>query len=190
MMATTDTPQLHLRQAERADIPALEALLNHCYRDDAGWTNEAELIGGIRATPTDIAAVIDDPKHYLFAYPKTDTGTREGQETGDILGCIAVEIHETDAYIGMFAVHPSLQGQGLGNQMLAAAETFSIRHLQGACEPRLTMSILSERPELLAYYERRGYELTGEQIPFPNDGNNGQPKRDDLVLLTLQKKTG
>lgn len=44
------------------------------------------------------------------------------------------------------------------------------------------MSILSHRPELLAYYERRGYQLTGESMPFPDDGNNGKLKRDDLVL--------
>ena len=182
------THEVFLRQAAAADVAALEQLLNLCYRDDKGWTNEADLIAGIRTTKAELQRVIADPKHYLFVYPKTSTGTRAGQETGDILGCIAVEVHETDAYIGMFAVHPSLQGQGVGHQLLSAAETFATRHLRDVSKPRLTMSILSERPELLAYYERRGYQLTGEEMPFPNDGNNGQPKRDDLVLLTLQKQ--
>ena len=49
------------------------------------------------------------------------------------------------------------------------------------------MSILSHRPELLAYYQRRGYELNGNKMPFPNDGNNGEPKREDLELLELEK---
>ena len=134
------------------------------------------------------------PPTYSFVYPKTTTGKRDAEETGEILGCIAVDI-KTDAhsnkkaYIGMFAVHPELQGQGVGNVILQAAETFANRHLQSQNQPsRLTMSILSHRPELLAYYQRRGYQLNGNKIPFPNDGNNGEPKRTDLELLELEKR--
>ncbi|MBZ1392187.1 GNAT family N-acetyltransferase [Psychrobacter pacificensis] len=188
-----------LRQADASDIGALERLLNCCYRETAGWTNEADLVGGIRITPDELAGVIDHPKHYLFVYPKTTTGKRDAEETGEILGCIAVDI-KTDAnsnkkaYIGMFAVHPELQGQGVGNVVLQAAETFATRHLLSTengtdKQPaRLTMSILSHRPELLAYYQRRGYQLNGNKIPFPNDGNNGEPKREDLELLELEKR--
>lgn len=185
-----------LREATLDDISALEQLLNCCYRETAGWTNEADLIGGIRTTSAELAAVINDPNHYYFVYPKTITGERDGEETGEILGCIAVDI-KTDAdsnkkaYIGMFAVHPVLQGQGVGNVILQAAETFADRHLQSQNQPsRLTMSILSHRPELLAYYERRGYQLNGNKMPFPNDGNNGEPKREDLELLELEKMVG
>ncbi|MCG3879129.1 GNAT family N-acetyltransferase [Psychrobacter sp. Ps6] len=183
-----------LRQATADDIGALEQLLNCCYRETAGWTNEADLVGGIRITPEELANTINNPTHYLFVYPKTTTGERDAEETGEILGCIAVDI-KTDAdsnkkaYIGMFAVHPALQGQGVGNVILQAAETFADRHLQSQNQPtRLTMSILSHRPELLAYYQRRGYQLNGNKIPFPNDGNNGEPKREDLELLELEKK--
>ena len=183
-----------LRQAKADDIGALEQLLNCCYRETAGWTNEADLVGGIRITPEELASTIANPTHYLFVYPKTTTGERDAEETGEILGCIAVDI-KTDAdlnkkaYIGMFAVHPELQGQGVGNVILQAAETFADRHLQSQNQPsRLTMSILSHRPELLAYYQRRGYQLNGNKMPFPNDGNNGEPKREDLELLELEKR--
>lgn len=194
---------IFLRQAQADDIIALEQLLNRCYRETAGWTNEADLIGGIRTTSAELAAVINDPNHYYFVYPKTTTGDRDGEETGEILGCIAVDIkvnanaHEGDypkkAYIGMFAVDPELQGHGVGHAVLQAAETFAIRHLQSDGQAadkntaHLTMSILSHRPELLAYYQRRGYQLNGNKMPFPNDGNNGEPKREDLELLELEK---
>ncbi len=193
-----DRESVFLRQAQADDISALEQLLNRCYRETAGWTNEADLIGGIRTTSAELAAVINDPNHYYFVYPKTTTGDRDGEETGEILGCIAVDI-KTDAdssnkaYIGMFAVDPELQGHGVGNVILQAAETFATRHLQSDGQAaakntaRLTMSILSHRPELLAYYQRRGYELNGNKMPFPNDGNNGEPKREDLELLELEK---
>ncbi|SLJ85448.1 GNAT family N-acetyltransferase [Psychrobacter sp. DAB_AL43B] len=192
-----------LRQAEASDIDALEQLLNRCYRQTEGWTNEADLVGGIRITQDELANTIANPKHYLFVYPKTTTGEREGEETGELLGCIAVDIKvdaaankgdgNKKAYIGMFAVHPELQGHGVGHQILQAAETFAQRHLQSDIEAtdekpaRLTMSILSHRPELLAYYQRRGYQLNGNKMPFPMDGNNGEPKRQDLELLELEK---
>ncbi|WP_350587866.1 GNAT family N-acetyltransferase [Psychrobacter sp. 78a-MNA-CIBAN-0178] len=197
-----------LRQAEADDIDALEQLLNRCYRQTEGWTNEADLVGGIRITQAELASTIANPKHYLFVYPKTITGERDGEETGELLGCIAVDIkvnadtnksdlNSTDsknkAYIGMFAVHPQLQGQGVGNIILQAAETFAGRHLSSSDQQnnqqpsRLTMSILSHRPELLAYYQRRGYQLNGNKMPFPDDGNNGEPKRQDLELLELEK---
>ena len=193
-----DRESVFLRQAQADDINALEQLLNRCYRETSGWTNEADLIGGIRTTPAELAAVINDPNHYYFVYPKTTTGDRDGEETGEILGCIAVDIKtDTDsnhkAYIGMFAVHPVLQGKGVGNVILQAAENFATRHLQSdgqAADKKtahLTMSILSHRPELLAYYQRRGYQLNGNKMPFPNDGNNGEPKREDLELLELEK---
>lgn len=192
-----------LRQAEAEDIDALEQLLNRCYRQAEGWTNEADLIGGIRTTKDELLALIADPKHYVFIYPKTTSGTRDGKETGELLGCIAVDIKDDadknenagkkKAYIGMFAVLPELQGRGVGHQILQAAETFAQRHLQSNKETsdnnpaRLTMSILSHRPELLAYYQRRGYRLNGNSMPFPADGNNGEPKRQDLELLELEK---
>ena len=153
-------------------------------------------------------STIANPKHYLFVYPKTITGERDGEETGELLGCIGVDMkinagsnqssYNKSAYIGMFAVHPELQGQGVGNVILQAAETFAARHLQSDKQAtdsqatdkkpaRLTMSILSHRPELLSYYQRRGYQLNGNKMPFPNDGNNGEPKRQDLELLELEK---
>lgn len=192
-----------LRQAEASDVDALEQLLNRCYRQAEGWTNEADLVGGIRTTKDELLAVINDPKHYVFIYPKTTTGERDSKETGELLGCIAVDIKDDvatnqragnqKAYIGMFAVLPELQGLGVGHQILQAAETFAQRHLQANTQTpaqnpaRLTMSILSHRPELLAYYQRRGYRLNGNSMPFPVDGNNGEPKRQDLELLELEK---
>ena len=199
----TNREAVFLRQAEAEDIDALEQLLNRCYRQAEGWTNEADLIGGIRTTKDELLALIADPKHYVFIYPKTTTGERDDKETGELLGCIAVDIKNDvatnqragnqKAYIGMFAVLPELQGLGVGHQILQAAETFAQRHLQSNTQTsaqnpaRLTMSILSHRPELLAYYQRRGYQLNGNSMPFPVDGNNGEPKRQDLELLELEK---
>lgn len=173
-----------LRQAVPADIPTLVALLDRCYRNDEGWTNEANLIGGIRTTAEEMQKTLDNDNIYLFVFENPN-------QKGEILGCISVDFSPVDgkpsAYIGTFAVAPELQGKGVGNVMLSAVETFAQRHAKTKGLTHLSMSILSHRPELLAYYQRRGYVLTGEKIPFPTDGNNGEPKRDDLFLELLQK---
>lgn len=217
MVNQSITDQIFLRVATLVDIAELESLLNRCYRNDEGWTNEAALIAGIRTTQAELKRVIEDPNQYVFVYPKTVDGQRSSVETGELLACICVsgqsEVDSTNhdnndndndndsddnaknndkqalkAYIGMFAVQPDLQGQGVGDTILNAAETFATRHFGSETHPcRLTMSILNHRPELLAYYQRRGYQLTGKSDPFPVDGNNGEPLRDDLRLLELEK---
>ena len=189
-----DKNAVQLRVATQQDVENLVTLLNRCYRSDEGWTNEAALIGGIRTTPEEMTALIDNPNVYLFVFENP-------HDSDDLLGCISVDFspinHQPAAYIGTFAVHPALQGKGIGDTMLSAVETFAIRHahaknltylpLTHLPLTHLSMSILSHRPELLSYYQRRGYLLTGERMAFPRDGNNGDPKRDDVFLEFLQK---
>lgn len=176
--------QVFLRQATLADVPSLVALMDKCYRGTDGWTNEGHLIGGIRTTPEEMQKMIADENIYLFVFENPN-------QAGDLLGCISIDFTEQNgkpsAYIGTFAVAPELQGKGVGNVMLSAVESFAQRHAKAKNLTHLSMSILSHRPELLAYYQRRGYVLTGEKLPFPVDGNNGEPKRADLFLESLQK---
>ena len=188
--ARLNKESVFLRQATLSDIPKIETLMNRCYRFNEGWTNEADLVGGIRTTQDELQSVIGDGKQYFFVYPKTDTGHRDGSETGEILACINVTVSEDSAYIGMFAVNPELQGTGIGGTMISAAETFAKRHLSGddkLANPMMKMLVLNGRPKLLAYYERRGYLPTGNTEPFPEDGNNGEPKQQGLYFLELAK---
>ena len=182
-----DKNAVQLRVATQRDVENLVTLLNRCYRSDEGWTNEAALIGGIRTTHEEMTALIDNPNVYLFVFENP-------HDSDDLLGCISVDFspinHQPAAYIGTFAVHPALQGRGIGDTMLSAVETFAIRHAHAKNVTHLpltylSMSILSHRPELLSYYQRRGYLLTGEKMAFPRDGNNGDPKRDDVFLEFL-----
>ena len=53
----------------------------------------------------------------------------------------------------------------------------------------LRMSVINKRAELIAYYERRGYERTGEVEPFPyGDDRFGVPLVDDLEFVVLVKE--
>ena len=51
------------------------------------------------------------------------------------------------------------------------------------------MTVIWLRTTLIAWYERRGYVLTGETKPFPyGDDRWGVPQRDDLYFVVLEKR--
>ena len=68
--------------------------------------------------------------------------------------------------------------------MLAAAEVQARRWGAG----RLELTVLNHRPELVAWYSRCGFTMTGDTVPFPyGDQRYGVPRRDDLVLQAMTK---
>ena len=55
----------------------------------------------------------------------------------------------------------------------------------------MEMTVITQRRELIAWYERRGYTVTGESRPFPHsDERFGLPRRTDLVFEVLAKPLG
>ena len=50
-----------------------------------------------------------------------------------------------------------------------------------------TMVVLSDRSELISYYERRGYNKRGVSKEFPTHLNVGQPKKSGLTIQSLLK---
>jgi ribosomal protein S18 acetylase RimI-like enzyme len=82
-------------------------------------------------------------------------------------------------------VSPRLQGAGLGKAVLAEAER-TVRAEWGARE--MQMTVIRQREDLIAWYERRGYARTGKLSPFPyGDERFGIPQRSDLAFELLVK---
>ena len=89
------------------------------------------------------------------------------------------------AYLGMIAVKPEHQGSGLGRQLLEYAEKCAVETF-GATRTRMT--VILQREELIQWYERRGYQRTGEREPWPyGNPRFGLPRRSDLEFLVLVK---
>jgi len=84
----------------------------------------------------------------------------------------------------MLAVSPPLQGCGIGKQLLQAAE---LAALEAWAVNRFTMSVIPQRLELIAFYERRGYRRTGISKAFPENSELWTPKVDGLRLELLEK---
>jgi hypothetical protein len=55
----------------------------------------------------------------------------------------------------------------------------------------MRMTVIRQREELIAWYERRGYRRTGQLTPFPyGDERFGIPQRADLEFELLVKPLG
>ena len=147
-----------LRLATAHDVPALHALAQSAYRGDAaraGWTHEADLVEGERIATEELARIIADPDERLLVAPAAD---------GTLAGCVRVT-REGDgaAMLGLLAVDPATQANGLGKRLIAAAEAIA---RQDFAATTMRMTVIARREELIAYYLRRGYAPTGEVKPF------------------------
>lgn len=171
--------QTVFRPATLADIARLQPFVHAAYRGDTarkGWTHEADLLDGQRIDAEGLAEVVNDPKQVILL----------AEQAGRLVGCVQVtDKGEALAYLGMLSVDPDLQGAGLGRRLISAAET-EARNRFGA--DRMEMTVIAQRRELIDWYVRCGYQLTGETRPFPaTDPRFGLPRRDDLVFVVLTR---
>lgn len=175
---TSESSELTFRQAAPADVPALVALVESAYRGDssrAGWTTEADLLDGQRTDAAGVGAAIAEPDGVVLL----------AERNGELLACFQLQHRGDSAYFGMFSVRPEQQGGGLGRVVLAQAEQVA-RERWGVTE--LEMTVIVQREDLIAWYERRGFRRTGEFSPFPyGDERFGIPRRPDLRFEKLVK---
>jgi ribosomal protein S18 acetylase RimI-like enzyme len=166
------------RAATAADAPALTDLINRAYRSEAsqaGWTTEGHLLEGPRI----------DEATLLELLAATPAVLLQAELAGCLAGCVYLEPQGNALYLSMLAVAPEAQATGLGRQLLAQAEAHA---RQAGCRI-IKMSVLAQRTELLAWYERQGYHRTGASEPFPATTRFGRP-RQPLTLLALEKAVG
>ena len=170
-MALTLTP------ATTADLPALETLINQAYRGPTsrqGWTTEADLLDGPRLDAAELRR--------LLAAPGATLLTARAPTDGALVGCACLQVQPPRLYLGLLTVRPAGQAQGVGKFLLQAAED----HARRAGCAYLKITVISDRAELLAWYERHGYRRTGATAPFSTDPRFGVPRK-PLVLLVLEK---
>ena len=163
--------------ATEADIPALNELVNSAYRGDSsrrGWTTEADLLDGIRTDETGLRTMLANPNATILKY----------EQGGQLIGCVYLEQKGDRLYLGMLTVSPDAQAGGIGKQLMTAAELVARdRHCR-----TMTMTVIPQRHELIAFYERRGYQATGETEPFPmDDPRFGLPKQ-PLSFIVMEKR--
>jgi len=150
--------------------------VNSAYRGETskkGWTTEADLLDGIRIDEATLLKYFEDPRVTIL---------KNTNEEGRITGCVYLEKREPKLYVGMFSVSPVLQGNGVGRNLLLAAEDYA---KQLNCSI-ITMTVISTRTELISWYERRGFKPTGETVPFHDGTKFGIPKQ-AIELIVMEK---
>lgn len=161
-----------------ADTAELTALVNSAYRGEssnAGWTTESHLLDGQRIDDEMMLANLQDPGTTILKYTNED---------GAIVGCVYLEEKDGSLYLGMLTVSPLLQGRGIGRQLIRASEDEAKKRALRA----VTMTVISSRSELIAWYERNGYHATGEMRPFHTDERFGIRKSNDPIELMVMEK--
>jgi len=170
-----------LNRAVEGDYTEIVNLANLAFRGTgvgASWNSEADFIEGQRLDETLLRAdLATKPNAQLLTY-------REDPD-GDLLGTVWLEPKEDGVwYLGLLTIRPDLQKRQMGRTLLAAAEGFA-QERGARC---IRMSVVNVRKALIAWYERRGYTLTGETQTFPyGDERFGRPLRDDLHFVLLEK---
>jgi GNAT superfamily N-acetyltransferase len=170
-----------LHPAVEADYVAIVDLANLAYRGSgstASWNIETGIIEGQRLNES---LLRDD----LAAKPEAQLLTFRGDPDGPLLGTVWLDKKKGGVWnLGLLTIRPDLQNKQLGRALLAAAEDFA-RERGGR---RIRMTVVNVRDSLIAWYQRRGYRLTGETQPFPyGDERYGRPLRDDLHFVVLEK---
>ncbi len=173
---------LNFRTAAPSDIAAVLALVEKAFRGETatrGWTHEAHLLGGQRtdaqalrdiiARPTDSLILAERGAALIGCVMLADRGVFEGRRIG---------------YLGLLAVDPDLQAGGIGGALVNEAE----RRARELGAESMEMTVIKRRTELIEWYLRRGYGLTGREEPFPlDDPRFGLPKTRDLSFVVLAK---
>jgi ribosomal protein S18 acetylase RimI-like enzyme len=165
-----------ITKATIQDIPSLTILINSAYRGETskkGWTTEAHLLAGKRTTDEELTAIILDPKNTFLKYTENDK----------IIGSVLLVEKGNQLYVGMLTVSPELQNSGIGKKMLAEAEI----HAKTLGLSTLSMTVVSVRSELIAWYKRHGYVDTGEREPFSSSDIHINISDKPLEFIYLEK---
>ena len=169
---------IRLELATEADHPEVIALTNRAYREAAGqtgWKVES-LVAGQRIDESLLLEDLAQPGAVLLIGRDEDGGR---------VGHVRLDAGERAGwYLSMLTVDPARQDGGLGGALLAASEAYA--KVRGA--QWMQMSVLHPRVELIAWYGRRGYRVTGETKPFPyGDDRFGKPTREGMYFEVLEK---
>ena len=168
---------MQIQQAKLKHAESLVELINTTYRGDSsrlGWTTEADLLDGLRTDLADITRLL----------VTSDSMILIAEQNQQLIGSVHLQRNDDYGQLGMLSVKPILQNQGIGKQLISAAEAIAQQQWE---VNKMRMAVIPCREQLIAYYQRRGYVRTGETIPFPVNPDLWTPKVSGLCLEWLEK---
>ncbi|KUL92435.1 hypothetical protein ZTR_02439 [Talaromyces verruculosus] len=173
---------LAFRIATPEDAPAIQQLVQAAFqaadtRQD--WTADMELNRSFRVAVEEVMPRITNPNSAIvMAFTTTENG-----ET--LVASVEVAKRSDDlARLSMLAVDQHHQRGGIGREILTYAEHYC---QQQWGVTKFGLDALSTRQALIAWYMRRGYQKTGETVPFPVEKFSDLGLPADLCFVQLEK---
>lgn len=169
---------LKFRSAEINDSEEICALVNSVYRGEnskKGWTTEAYMLDGIRIDIQGVKNIISKKDNVIILTMHEDK----------LIGCVHLEKKENRCHLGMLSVDVNYQAGGIGKKIMEHSEEFAKNIWKCSL---MEMKVIGKRKELIDFYIRRGYKITGESEPFLLNTHFGQPKSSDLYFEYLTKE--
>jgi N-acetylglutamate synthase-like GNAT family acetyltransferase len=134
-----------LRFARESDLPKLMALINKAFQV------ERFFLGGDRLNPEETRQYFAKGR-FLIA-----------EEDGVSAGCVYVELRGDRCYLGLLSVDPERQKNGIGRQLVSAAEGFA----RQSRAREMDLTVVNLRTELPPFYEKLGYRIICTEPPRP-----------------------
>jgi hypothetical protein len=157
----------------------ISKLVNSVYRGEnskKGWTTEAYFLKGIRINKKKVSEIINTKDNVILT----------AIMNSKVIGCVHLEKFDGYSMLGLLSVGVNCQTFGIGKKLIALSEQY-VKEKFSVNEMR--MKVIGRRKELIDYYIRRGYSLTGEREEFkPGPDVFGEPADGDLCFVTLTKK--
>ncbi len=170
---------LIFRNAKHNDAQSITDLINSVYRGEnakKGWTSEADLLGGIRITKEKIEQIIAKKDDVILLCIPDEK----------IAGCVHLEKKKNGmCYLGMLSVDVNFQNAKLGRVILDKSDAYA-KEVFGCSQ--MEIKVISARKELIDYYLRRGYVLTGQTEPFVVGKHIGDLKIENMEFVYMVKQ--
>lgn len=157
----------------------ITSLVNSVYRGEnakKGWTTEADILGGIRISEKKVREIIGSQNNVIILAVLDDK----------VIGCVHLEKEGNSCWLGMLSVDVNFQTHGIGKIMIEKSEEYASNVFKCG---EMKMKVIGIRTELVDYYVRRGYRLTGEREDFfTAEDTFGEPKTDVIYFEILSKR--
>jgi GNAT superfamily N-acetyltransferase len=162
---TNRTTKLAGRVADLADIEPIEKLVQYAFRGGKksakSWTGEEHLVRGPRITLEGLRGMLNGSDQVILLAELVESSERS------LVGCIHLQKEGEHTHIGMLAVDPDVQSVGAGKFLMSWTERYARENYHST---DIVGEVVSGRPELMDWYLRLGYKLTGETAPFNPPG--------------------
>ena len=129
-----------LREVDATDVTALVSIINDAY----SYQDSAK--GRPRTDPEHLRARIEETDFYVL------------ERDNEIVGCVYLEPQEDSLHFGLLTLIPNLRKTGLGKMVMDAIEAYA----KDSGYRSLELDYMSLAPWLKGYYEKYGFEETGD----------------------------